>query len=458
MSEHLSLFISKMEREGLSPLVVDTFAYYYHKIVQGETGLISDMHIECVDFDDVYDLKDLKEYEPAGEKFFKNTVRIVLNGGLGTTMGLTFTKSLVEIKSGKTFLEIILQQSKQQAIKLALMNSFSTHQDTLSLLSKLKPANYPSLFLQNKFPKVLQADLKPATWAPDPNLEWNPPGHGDVFTALSASGLLQSLIDEGITYAFISNSDNLGASVDAAILGFIAANKIPFLMEIAQRAPSDLKGGHLARYKNGRMMLREAAQCPQEELEAFRDLDCYRFFNTNNIWINLVYLKNLIAHHKTVHLPMILNPKPLDPRDKNSPPVFQVETAMGTAISLFENAIAITVPKSRFFPVKTCGDLLAIRSDLFLFTEKTQLRLNPKAVSDTIRIQLDPNFYGRLDLMDARFKSGVPSLVGCESLTIDGDVRFEEGVTIKGKATIKNGRSSQAVIKEDTVIEGTLIL
>jgi len=459
---HLSSFISKMENEGLSPIVIDTFSYYYKKVVEGETGLVFDRDIDPVSEDEIKDANKLGSWAAAGKKAFKHSVRITLNGGLGTSMGLTGPKSLIDVKDGKTFLEIILQQVQHHNVKLALMNSFSTHKDTLLALSKINPPSFPLTFLQHKFPKILQEGMEPSSWPENPDLEWNPPGHGDVYTALYTSGMLKTLLDEGITYAFISNSDNLGAGMDASLLGYFSDNKFPFMMEVAEKTPADLKGGHLARHKTGRLILREIAQCPKEEVGAFKDIRRYGYFNTNNIWINLKFLNDLIEKEKTIRLPMILNPKTLDPRNESSPGVFQVETAMGAAISLFEGATAVKVPRSRFFPVKKCSDLLAVRSDCFVFSKEKNLMINPARIlknkSSTMKIDLDPKYYGKIDLLEERFKDGVPSLVDCESLTIEGDVFFQKNVTIKGKVKIKNSKSSHADIKEGSVIEGDLTL
>jgi len=456
--EHLKSFIQKMEAEGLSPIVVDTFTYYYKQVVAGETGLIYDRDITCVGPNDIDHMADLVKYAEAGKKVFENAVKIILNGGLGTTMGLTHAKSLIEVKPCKTFLEIILRQTQHHRMKLAFMNSFNTHKDTLAALASYNLAVTPMVFVQHKFPKILKKNLAPAICSDDPELEWNPPGHGDVYTALYTSGTLQALLDQGVRYAFIANSDNLGATVDPSLLGYFSKHNLPFMMEVAERTPADLKGGHIARHNNSRLVLRESAQCPKGELEAFIDIDCYRFFNTNNIWINLEFLLRLIQDKKTVRLPMILNPKTLDPRDENSPPVFQLETAMGSAISLFEGARAVKVPKTRFFPVKTCNDLMMLRSDRFIFADDKKLILNPECCSDFIRIQLDPSFYGRLDLFDQRFKDGVPSLKDCASLTIRGDVRFEKGVTIKGRVAIENNQPFQAVIKQGSIIDKHVVL
>jgi UTP--glucose-1-phosphate uridylyltransferase len=449
---HLPDFVSKMEDAGIHPVVIDTFAYYYAQILAGETGLISNRDIEPVSADDAHNTSHLGKYAAAGKQALKHAVMIKLNGGLGTSMGLTGAKSLLEVKNSVTFLEIMLQQAARHDVKLALMNSFSTHQDTLSALDMLKPSSPPLLFMQNKFPKVVQQDFSPAAWPLDPTLEWNPPGHGDIYAAVYTSGMLKRLINQGITYAFISNSDNLGATMDTALLGYFSQNQLPFMMEVAKRTPADVKGGHIARHKGGRLILREAAQCPQDELDAFQDINLYGFFNTNNIWINLQALARLIEKHGAVKLPLIRNPKTLDPRDETSPKVYQVETAMGAAISLFEGAAVMQVPTSRFFPVKKCSDLLAIRSDRFVFSKEEVLTTNSSIGSQGIKIDLDPKYYGKIALFNQRFGQHIPSLVKCEALKIQGDVRFESNVSIKGRVVIKNNGSKQAVVREGTVI------
>ena len=459
--DHMPAFISKMKAEGLPPLVIDTFGYYYGEVLEGATGLVCDRDIQSVDPDEIESYDHLIEYGSKGVDVFDQTVRIILNGGLGTSMGLTAAKSLIEVKSGMSFLDIIIRQAENSTVTLAFMNSFSTQDDTLAALSKLNPSNSPITFVQHKFPKILQQDYSPASWPQKPVLEWNPPGHGDVYTALWTSGMLQSLLDDGIQYAFISNSDNLGARLDESLLGYFADNQFPFMMEVAEKTPADIKGGHLARHKNGRLILREAAQCPADELDAFQDIERYRFFNTNNVWINLKALKTLFDQHKMIHLPLILNPKTLDPRDKTSPPVYQIESAMGAAISLFKGATAVNVPRHRFFPVKTCSDLLAVRSDCFVYGEDESLRINPIRIKnknpDATKVKLDPDYYTKIDDLDQRFAAGAPSLVECDELTIEGDVRFEENVTIKGSVKIKNRHKSQAVINAGTIIDKDLV-
>ena len=459
---HTEEFAAKMAQAGLTPLVIDTFAHYYRRLVGGESGLIHDADILPVQIHEIPKASELAGYAEGGRRVLNQSVRIVLNGGLGTSMGLIGPKSLLKVKQGLSFLEIILRQAELSSSRIALMNSFNTHAATLSEIAKLKPARPLLFFLQHKFPKILQGELRPVDWPQNRELEWNPPGHGDVYAALYASGMLQALLDDGVRYGFICNSDNLGAGIDEALLGYFAERRLPFMMEVAEKTPADIKGGHLARHRNGRLILREAAQCPKHEIAAFQDIQRYRFFNTNNIWVNLEFLKDLIARQRIIELPMIVNPKTVDPRDEHSPGVYQIETAMGSGISLFEGAAAVNVPRARFLPVKTCNDLLAVRSDCFVYSEREGLKLNPAREAagrnEAIKIKLDSKYYGKFDLLEERFKEGEPSLVECDGLTINGDVRFEKGVVIRGAVAITNSGAAPAVIKAGTVIERDLTL
>ena len=455
---HLAAFEEKMKRESLAPIVIDTFAHYYKKVVTGETGMISDAEIEPADPATIPRLEDLGKFSESGRKVLGQAVRIILNGGLGTSMGLTDPKSLLEVRDGRTFLHILVEQASRFDVTLALMNSFSTHEETRAALEAMGSERMPLSFLQHKFPKILRSDLSPAEWPENPELEWNPPGHGDLYTALETSGMLDKLLDRGVRYAFISNSDNLGARLDLSLLGHFADGGYPFMMEVAERTPADVKGGHLARYPDGRLVLRESAQCPENELDAFRDIERYHFFNTNNLWVNLGYLKQLIQESGKVRLPMIVNPKNLDPRDESSPPVYQVETAMGAAVSLFEGAAAVCVPRSRFFPVKKCNDLLLVRSDYFIYSKETGFALNPDRATDWLDISLDDRFFKKVDQFDARFPEGVPSLVAAKSLTVKGDVKFGRDVRVEGDAKVVNPADEQRTVSDGATLSGEITL
>jgi len=466
MAKQFQPFAEKMKKNGLSPVVIDTFRHYYSLLVRGETGLITRADIDPVQEGEVADAEKLSGLTEAGRSALRKLVVIKLNGGLGTSMGLSRTKLLLEVKDGLTFLDIIARQilthRRKRGVNLpiVLMNSFNTEANTQEALSSYRDlaTEIPLTFLQHKFPKVFQDGFAPAIWPSDPEMEWNPPGHGDIYTALVTSGMLQKLLDAGILYAFISNSDNLGAVVDETILGYFAQNNFPFMMEVADRTEADSKGGHLARLKNGRLTLREIAQCPENETEEFQDINVYRYFNTNTIWVNLLALKaSLETHHNVIHLPMIRNPKTVDPKDDSTPHVYQLETAMGSAISIFDGATAIRVPRTRFTPVKKCQDLLALWSDCYVLIEDYYVIQNPGRRLDTLVIRLDSTYYKKIDQFKARFPHGAPSLLDCVSLEVYGDVVFGKGVIVKGKVVIANRSDSQVSIAAGRVIEKDLV-
>jgi UTP--glucose-1-phosphate uridylyltransferase len=335
-----------------------------------------------------------------------------------------------------------------------LMNSFRTAADTESAL-----AAYPSLqvddlpigFLQHKVPKILVDGLRPATWPADPELAWCPPGHGDLYTALGSSGVLQRLLDRGYEIAFVSNSDNLGATLDPALLSYMLETGADFMMEAADRTPSDRKGGHLCRLEDGRLALREFAQCPPEESDEFQNIEKYRYFNSNNIWFSLPALADLLERHDGfLPLASIFNRKPLDPRDPDSPAVVQLESAMGAAISIFDRATAVRIPRRRFSPVKNTNDLLAVRSDAFELTGDGCIVLAGERSIPPI-VRLDPSHFKLLDDFDRRFPSGPPSLIGCTSLIVEGNVTFGGQVVVEGEVTVR-GSGNPSRIPDGAVL------
>jgi UTP--glucose-1-phosphate uridylyltransferase len=357
-------------------------------------------------------------------------------------MGLSGPKSLLEIKPGLSFLDAIARQVlavRQQhgtRLPLVLMNSPATRGPSLGLLRRYDGLGVPGVpqdFLQSRQPKIRADDLRPVHWPADPELEWCPPGHGDIYPALAASGTLDALLGAGLRYAFVSNSDNLGALADARIAAWLAAEQVPFALEAVRGTPADRKGGHLARYQ-GRVVLRETAQVPDGDT-SFADIGRWRWYNTNNIWLDLRALKDLQAADPAAPvLPLIVNRKTVDPRDPSSTPVLQLESAMGAAIGSIPGARAIHVPRSRFAPVKTTDDLLVVRSDAYELTSDGQMR--PTSDGPAPVVTLDKDFYKLLPDFEQRFPAGAPSLRRCRRLLVDGDVTFGAGVVAVGDVQV----------------------
>jgi len=452
--------IEKMRAEGVADAAIDTFAELYERLVAGDRGLIAESDIEPV-----ASLPDADELADAdSSEVLDQAVVLRLNGGLGTSMGLDGPKSLLEVREGLTFLDIVarqvlaLREHTGARLPLVLMNSFSTREPSLERLARYDDLRVDGLaldFLQNKEPKLVEDSLEPVTWPADPSLEWAPPGHGDLYPALVSSGMLSALLEQGYRYAFVANVDNLGAVLDPRILAWMAREEIPFLMEVADRTPADRKGGHLARRaSDGGLVLREIAQTPDDDLDAFQDIARHRYFNTNNLWLDLRALdERLRAGGGVLPLPMIVNRKTVDPRDGDSTPVIQLETAMGAAIGVFEGAQALRVPRRRFAPVKTTNDLLALRSDAYVVDDAWEVALAPSRSGPPV-IDLDPAWFKRVGDFEARFAAGAPSLVECASLDVVGDVAFGAGVVVRGAVRVENPSVEQLRVNDGAVLSG----
>lgn len=429
-----------MRAAGVVTPAINGFLQAVQKVRAGETGLLPEKSVEPIE--------SLPRLEELGQTstdpaILQQLAVIKLNGGLGTGMGLENAKSLIPVKGNDNFLDFIARQilhlrgdRPNAGPAFFLMDSFSTQRDTLAYLQK-----YPNLaqgsrldFLQNKVPKIDPATFEPVSWPEQPELEWCPPGHGDIYPALVGSGLLQELLDQGIKYLFVSNSDNLGATVHLQLAHFFANTGWSFLMEVAERTASDRKGGHLTRRRSdGRLVLRESVQCPKEDEAAFQDIERHRYFNTNNLWIRLDHLAaELEKNGGAMPLPLIKNIKTVDPRKPDSRKVLQLESAMGAAIECFAQSGAVVVPRVRFSPVKTTSDLLALRSDAYVVTEDFRLVLAESRQGRPPLIDLDPRYYKLLPDFEPLFPSGPPSLLHCDTLKVTGKVSFVAGVICKG--------------------------
>ncbi len=392
-------------------------------------------------------LGDLPEPSPGQAREVLNQLVIVkLNGGLGTSMGLSGPKSLLEVKPGVSFLDVAVRQvlalreRHGARLPLVLMNSAVTRDASLELLHRYGEPSVPGVpadFLQGREPKIRASDLRPVHWPADPELEWCPPGHGDIYPALADSGTLDALLGAGLRYAFVSNSDNLGALADVRIAAWLATERVPFALEAVRGTPADRKGGHLARYQ-GRLVLRETAQVPDGDA-SFTDVERWRWYNTNNIWIDLHALKSLQAADPAApDLPLIVNRKTADPRDPGSTPVIQLESAMGAAIGSVPGARAVGVPRSRFAPVKTTDDLLLVRSDAYQLTGDGAMTACFSGQEPVVT--LDEDYYKMLPDFERRFPAGAPSLRRCHRFEVDGDVTFGADVVAVGDVRVAGPR------------------
>lgn len=445
MSDHgLALAQQKMRDAGVDARAIDVFSHYYRLLEGGQTGLIPEDSIDPLT--EVPALDQLEVDPVLARDALAKTVIIKLNGGLGTSMGMERAKSLLPVRDGATFLDLIVEQvlsAREKygvSLPLLLMNSFRTHAESLAALAhhpRIAVRGLPLDFVQNQEPKLLAADLTPVVWAADPALEWCPPGHGDLYTAILGSGALDRLLEAGYRYAAVSNSDNLGAAPDARLAGWFASTGAPYAAELCRRTPADRKGGHLAvRRGDGRLILRDTAQTAAEEMHHFTDEHRHPFFHTNNLWLDLQAVAAALAERGAVlGLPLIRNVKTVDPRDVTTPEVIQIETAMGTAIEVFDGARAVAVGRDRFLPVKTTDDLLLLRSDVYRVSDAGV------PVLDTERapvVDLDTRYYRTMADFEARFPHGAPSLRDAVSFTVRGDWTFGSDVVVLGEVRLED--------------------
>lgn len=435
----------KMKKEGMSDVLITDFLSKVEKVKQGGTGLVNwdeigDLNSE----EDEVQLQDLqKKYSSKKENLAKLAV-IKLNGGMGTSMGLSKAKSLIHVKQGMSFLHIIAKQIEYMRnkysieIPLILMDSFNTQEDCQKELQSIGfRQELPTSFLQNKVPRLLKDSLLPATFQ-DKNAEWCPPGHGDIYLALKERGLLNELLNKGYEYGFLSNGDNLGATIEPHILEYMIENRIDFAMEMTPKTLADKKGGVMYRRivdnKLTGINLLETAQVPAEHMSEFTGDSRFSNFSINNLWVNLKTLNSLVAE-KPLDLSLIVNPKTIEGQE-----IIQLETAMGSAISNFQNVKCVIIPRDRFAPVKKCEDLLVRMSDSYVLNDDFSLTMNPvrkNAGLGECVVNLDDNYYKKVGDFEKLFKE-FPSMVFCESLTVEGEVEFDAYVNLIGKVKIQN--------------------
>ena len=442
---------AKMRAHGMSEMAISQFRRLYDVWRNEEaSSWIREKDVEPLigvpSFHDVYETIDHDKAVDA----FSRTAFLKLNGGLGTSMGLDCAKSLLPVRRHKAkqmrFIDIILGQVVTARTRLGvelpltLMNSFRTSEDTMRVLArtrKFRQEGVPTEIIQHMEPKIDMATGLPVSFPENPDLEWCPPGHGDLFSTIWESGLLDRLEERGFKYLFISNSDNLGARPSRTLAQHFEDTGAPFMVEVATRTYADRKGGHIVRDKaTGRLMLREMSQVGPEDKAAAQDINKHPYFNTNSIWVRVDALKAKLSEYDGVlPLPVIRNVKTVDPTDETTTKVVQLETAMGAAIGLFEGAICVQVDRMRFLPVKTTDDLFIMRSDRFHLTDSYEMEDGNYIFPN---VNLDPRYYKNIHDFDERFPYNVPSLAAAASVTINGDWTFGRDVIMFGEAKLED--------------------
>ncbi|MCB1307261.1 MAG: UTP--glucose-1-phosphate uridylyltransferase [Leptospiraceae bacterium] len=444
-----------MQKHNLNEPIIEEFIRRVRLVHAGASGKVNWDHIGDLKADDSIAFEEIQRRESRAADVQKLVV-IKLNGGLGTTMGLTAPKSIIRVKAQYNFLQIIrhqIEKLRQRAgapIPVLFMNSFNTREATLADagiadINRNAPGNLPADFLQNMVPRLDRNTLLPIAGDAYKENDWCPPGHGDIYLSLYTTGILDRLLEEGYRVAFISNGDNLGALADPHALSFFLESKLDFASEVTPKTLADLKGGVLYHSLDpedsaGRIELLETAQVPEEHIPDFQDTARFKYFNINNLWVNLEALRDRMRSGG-LDLSLIVNPKQVNGRD-----VLQLETAMGAAIGHFQNTRVFIVPRTRFAPVKNCADLLVRRSDAYTLDEDTfALQMNPQRKLGEPVVKLDDAHYKKLDAFE-NLMPELPSLLHAESLEVYGPVLFDTPVAIHGRVKITNSNSTPLAI------------
>lgn len=275
---------------------------------------------------------------------------VVLAGGMATRMG-GVVKALVEALPGRTFLDLRLREQERleervgHEVPLWLMTSHATEdaiRDALGdRLDGRRIATFPqrlSLRLDPDGSLFLDDEGRPSEHAP---------GHGDLPDSLQASGLLDRFLDGGGRYVTMANLDNLGATLDPAIVGRHVTDDVAITCEVVDKVGSD-KGGIPVRV-DGRPMILEELRIPSSF-----DPSQVRVFNTNTFHFDAGALASL-----DFDWTYLIVEKDVDGR-----PAIQFERIVNEVTGRLDTRY-LRVPRdgaeSRFLPIKDEDDLVERR-------------------------------------------------------------------------------------------------
>jgi len=310
---------------------------------------------------------DNKEHIKLGIEALKNgnVAFFVLNGGMATRFG-NVVKGTVEVFDQKSFLQLKAEDVRysedelQAKIPFVMMNSFATKKATLK---HFQDNNFFGLSEDNIFSFEQSISLRmnrDGTLYLDDNgaPSYHSPGHGDFFAGLRASGVMSALRNRGCKYILFSNVDNLGATIEPAIIGSHIDSGCSMTAELTERRQNFQgvwdKGGAPA-LADGRSQLLEGFRFPADF-----DRGLLPDFSTNNFIFTLA----------DIDRPLTL-PRHIVEKNVNGSDVLQIESITCEVSGIYENGQQVInvnylrVPREgergRFFPVKSRQDLEDMR-------------------------------------------------------------------------------------------------
>jgi UTP--glucose-1-phosphate uridylyltransferase len=277
---------------------------------------------------------------------------VVLAGGMATRMG-GVVKALVEAVPGHTFLDLRLNEAQSNARRygkrppLWIMTSHATDAGIRAALGARRDGEqiatfqqFVSLRLTPEGSVFLGDDGKPSIHAP---------GHGDLPEALQRSGLLQPFVARGGRVVMMTNLDNLGGTLDPAVIGHHLAHGEPVTSEVVDKVGSD-RGGIPARV-DGRLVVLEEFRIPPSF-----DANGVRVFNTNVFHFDARALSELSMDWTFFRVT-----KKVDGR--NAIQFERLVNEITFHLPTHYLRVPRSGPDSRFLPVKDLDELEARRSE-----------------------------------------------------------------------------------------------
>ncbi|KAI4302866.1 hypothetical protein MLD38_038565 [Melastoma candidum] len=367
---------------------------------------------------------------------FDKIVVFKFNESLATDIGFNGPASVIELRDGKTGMDLLASQMKSINLKngcnvpLFLLNSTAAQKVTDKELETYSQSNLEiHTFELNEIPQSRSSgsrsgghDLVYAT-------------QSVVLSSLMNSATLDRLLSQGKEYALMVDSRNVLATIDPNILTHMVENNFECVMEVCPPAITDSKDS-VTSIDEGKVRLGEITLLPSKSSENFK------FIDTGNLWINLKAIKRLAD---------------VDAVRKELENVKSVAdgTAAGSLIRFFNHATAISVPASHHLTLNTTEDLLLLQSDLYILSDGALARNPARHIASDPSIDLGPEFRKFGDFT-SRFKS-IPSIIDLESLKVSGDVWFGSDVKLKGNVSIVARPGTTIEVPDGTELENKLI-
>ncbi|CAI4064416.1 hypothetical protein SUVZ_08G0350 [Saccharomyces uvarum] len=401
------------------------------------------------------EFEDIRDSDALDHALLSKLATLKLNGKADSVIGKE--SPLFEVKNGKCSLDIIVQQTQNLNtsfncdVPLIFMTSLETEPQISNFLKESYTCSKVEwkTIVHSSFPAIDKDTLLPAVFQINVCEEdlWYPCGSGNLIDTLYFSGELDNLIVQGKEVLFVSDLDNLGAIVDLNILSYMITNEIDYLVEVVERTANDSNTGVLATYES-KLRLVDYKCLSRESARKCKTV------NTNNIWINLRKLKNLIESD-SLNLPICSSETKMIIHNSPLMEILHLQTNLGDCIDFFSNSQIIKVPRNRFLPLATCEDLFLLNSNLYDLDTSGSLNLYPLRFELLPSIKLGDEFANY-----ETFKIGIPdipNILELDHLTVMGNVFFGYKIILRGTVVIICDEDDVIIIPDGSILENVIV-